>query len=338
MRRCVWLVAVLALCVAATMGKTVKRDVIGYFWVPDNDTSPYWTMADHSDAFTCVAPTWLSFDKTGALTVKADKRAMRFFRSRGLKVTPLVANSPFKPEIARPIFENAEAVKKNVALLLKAVEDLGADGINLDIEGIAPADRQLYNVFAVAIVKAFHEKGLIVTADLPAKTSDAPNSVWGGWADYPFLAKHFDQLQLMVYDEHWSAGSPGPIASIPFVRAVLDYAVTVIPKEKIVLGMPFYGYDWPEKGTASEVTAVKSQEMLKSLNIKPQWDSQAQSYWFKYETPEGGKRTVYYESARTLKTRLDIAREYGIAGVSIWRVGDETPDFFPPLKKYRDGK
>ena len=139
-------------------------------------------------------------------------------------------------------------------------------------------------------------------------------------------------------DEHWSAGSPGPIASIPFVRAVLDYAVTVIPKEKIVLGMPFYGYDWPEKATASEVTAVKSQEMLKSLNIKPQWDSQAQSYWFKYETPEGGKRTVYYESARTLKTRLDIAREYGIAGVSIWRVGDETPDFFPPLKKYRDGK
>lgn len=314
-----------------------KRDVVGYVWVPEKDTSPYWTLADNANAFSTIAPTWLSFGADGKLVNRTDTRMLKWAKGRGLKVTPLVANSPFKPETARPIIEDDEAVKSSVAALLDAVQSMDADGLNVDIEGVAPTDRARYNVFIAALCEAFHRNNLIVTVDLPAKTSDAPASAWAGWADYAFIGRHVDQAQLMCYDEHWSGGSPGPIASIPWVRRVLEYAVTYIPREKIVLGMPFYGYDWPAEGSASEVTGVRAAEMIRTLGVQPQWDHEAQSAWFTY-TGDIGKRTVYYETSRTLKARLDLAREFKLAGVSIWRLGDESPDFWPLLKRYREGR
>jgi spore germination protein YaaH len=326
------LIAVLASAVTA---KPIERSVTGYFWLPDKDSSPYWTLANHVDCFTALAPTWLSYDASGKFT---DKRLIRYARAHGLKVTPLVANSPFKAEVARPIFADADAVKRNVALLLKSIQDSGADGINVDIEGVAPADRSLYNAFIEALCKAFHEHKLLVTLDLPAKTRDAPTAEWAGFADYAFLGKHADQLQLMCYDEHWSGGSAGPIASLPWVESVIKYAVSVIPKSKVVMGVPFYGYDWPKTGSALEVTGMRAYELLETYHLSPRWDDTSKTYWFTYMDAKSGQRTVYYEHERTLRGRLDIARKAGIAGIAIWRMGDEAKNYWAPLKQFKLGR
>lgn len=338
-----WLAAAaLGLLLTAGCGRAAEgskaRDVIGYFWVPDGDTSPYWTLADHRAGISVLAPTWLSYDASGTFRNISDARLLRWAKRHGIKVTPLVANHPFKPETARPVFETDEAIARNVALLLKTVQDMGADGLNVDIEGVAPADRGRYNAFIEALCKAFHEKDLIVTAAVPAKTSDAPTGAWAGFADYEFLGKHLDQVQLMCYDEHWSGGSPGPIASIPWVDKVLAYATTVIPREKVVMGLPFYGYDWPAEGSASEMTATRAGELIKAHRLSPKWDETARTWHFTYDDAKGEPRTVYYEDARTLAERLDLARKHRVAGVAIWRLGDETADFWPLLTRYRSGE
>jgi spore germination protein YaaH len=328
---------VAALVAGATSAQGAKRQVVGYFWVPENDTSPYWTLADYANALTAIAPTWLAFEKDGTFTNTADARTLRFAKSRGLQVTPLVANHPMRPETARPIFADAEAATKNVALLLKTVSDLGADGINVDIEGVAPADRPLYNSFIEALCKAFHRRGLVVTAAIPAKTADNPTGAWAGFADYAFLARHLDQVQLMCYDEHWSGGEAGPIASLPWVRKVMEYATSVMPREKIVMGIPFYGYDWPETGAASEVTPLKGEQLSDATGNAPRWEDVAKTASIAYMDDAGARRTAYFETARSLGERLKLAREFKVAGVAIWRLGDETPGFWPPLKRYRDG-
>ncbi|HEY3268065.1 MAG TPA: glycosyl hydrolase family 18 protein [Armatimonadota bacterium] len=336
-RLSVKLALALAVC-APALAKPMQRDVVGYFWVPDNDSSPYWTLADHSDCLTAIAPTWLSYDASGKFNNNSDPRTLKFAKGRGLKVTPLVANSPFRADVARLIFADDAAVTRNVDLLLKTIAGLGADGINVDIEGVAPADRGLYNKFIEALCEAFHARKLVVTADLPAKTSDSPNADWAGFADYAFLGKHLDQLQLMCYDYHWSGGPAGPIAPIEWVRKVAEYAKSVAPKEKIIIGIPFYGYDWPPSGSANEVTGVRAQELLKTEGRKPEWDAEAQAHWLKYKDAAGVERTAYFEDSGSVSARLQVARETGVGGVSIWRLGDETPDFFGPLKRYRDGR
>jgi len=66
---------------------------------------------------------------------------------------------------------------------------------------------------------------------------------WSSAFDYAAIGKYADWVQIMTYDEHWSGGTPGPIASLPWVENVIKYAITVIPKEKILLGVAAYGYD-----------------------------------------------------------------------------------------------
>ncbi|HEY3413412.1 MAG TPA: glycosyl hydrolase family 18 protein [Armatimonadota bacterium] len=337
-RRFIAIITLYLALAAAVTAKPIQRNVTGYFWLPEGDSSPYWTLADHADCFTALAPTWLSFDASGKFTDNSDKRLIRFAHAHGIKVTPLVANSPFRAEVARPIFANEEAVRANVALLLKTIQASGADGVNVDIEGVAPANRPLYNAFIEALCKAFHDGKLIVTLDLPAKTADTPAAEWAGFGDYAFLAKHADQLQLMCYDEHWSGGKAGPIASIPWVRKVMEYATAVIPKEKVVMGVPNYGYDWPATGKTTEVTAARAYELLETYHLTPEWDADAQTCWFEYTDAAGVRHTVYFEHERTRQARLALAKEFGIAGVSIWRLGEESSGYWAPLKRFKDGR
>lgn len=337
-RRFIGIVALAFSLAASVTAKPTQRSVTGYFWLPDKDSSPYWTLADHVDCFTALAPTWLSYDASGKFTDNTDYRLIRYAHEHGLKITPLVANSPFNAKVARPIFENDAAVQKNVALLLATVKASGADGINVDIEGVAPADRPLYNAFIAALCTAFHAENLIVTLDLPAKTADAPTAEWAGFADYEFLGKQADQLQLMCYDEHWSGGSAGPIASIPWVRKVLAYVTTIVPKSKVVMGVPFYGYDWPSTGKTAEVTGIRAYELLSTYHQTPKWDADAQTYWFEYTDSTGVRHTAYFEHERTLRARLELAKEFGIAGIAIWRLGEESSGYWAPLKRFKDGR
>ena len=337
-RRFLGIIALSFSLAASVTAKPIQRSVTGYFWLPDKDSSPYWTLADHVDCFTALAPTWLLFDAAGKFTDNTDKRLIRYAHDHGLKVTPLVANSPFQATVARLIFATEEAVQKNVSLLLSTIKASGADGINVDIEGVAPADRPLYNTFIEALCKAFHAENLNVTLDLPAKTADAPAADWAGFGDYAFLGNHADQIQLMCYDEHWSGGSAGPIASIPWVRKVMEYATKVIPKSKVVMGVPFYGYDWPVTGKTTEVTGIGAYELLKTYRQTPKWDADAQTYWFEYSDKAGVRHTAYFEHERTLRARLELAKEFGIAGISIWRLGEETSGYWPPLKRFKDGR
>lgn len=323
---------------ASTLAKSPQRSVTAYVWIAEKDTSAYWTLADHIECFSALAPTWLSFDGSGKFTDNSDKRLVAYAHGHGLKVTPLVANSPFKADVARLIFESPEAIRKNTALLLETIKASGADGINVDIEGVAPGDRPLYNAFVKELCAAFHPEHLVVTLDLPAKTGDAPTAEWGGFADYATLGKLADELQLMCYDEHWSSGGPGPIASLPWVRKVLTYATTQMPKAKVVMGVPFYGYDWSTPGHTAEVMPLRAYELLDIYQLKPQWDADAQSYWFKYSDAAGVSHTVYYEHEKTLSARLDLAREFGIAGISVWRIGDETKGFWEPMRKFKVGR
>ena len=145
---------------------------------------------------------------------------------------------------------------------------------------------------------------------------------WGAAADY---------VLLMTYEWGYTYGPPMAVAPLPNVRRVLDYAVTEIPPEKICLGIPNYGYDWPLPYRQGETQAqsLSNQEAVAAAvayGAAIQYDETAQSPWFRYTAADGAIHEVWFEDARSISEKLRLIRLYGLHGAGYWNL--DRP--FPP--------
>jgi spore germination protein YaaH len=162
---------------------------------------------------------------------------------------------------------------------------------------------------------------------VPAKTSDSPTNSWNGAYDYASIYKYVDALILMTYDEHYSGGSPGAIASIGWVTNVINYASAVIPKDKIYLGLAAYGYDWSSQGTKA-YSINGCYNLAASYGAAIQWDSSSQTPYFNYADSSGIAHTVWFENAQSISYKLDVVNTSALKGIAIWRLGLENTDYW----------
>ena len=128
----------------------------------------------------------------------------------------------------------------------------------------------------------------------------------------------------MTYEWGYTSGPPMAVAPLPNVRAVLDYAITAIPPEKIFLGIPNYGYDWPLPYQRGE-TVARTIGNVEAVTIA--WDNRAEIFYdetarspnFVY-TRNGIVHRVWFEDLRSWQAKLNLVREYGLAGVGVWQL------------------
>jgi len=143
------------------------------------------------------------------------------------------------------------------------------------------------------------------------------------------LGQAVDRLRIMTYDYHWRGGGPGPVAPIYWVRAVADYAKTVVDPAKVVIGVPFYGYNWPPGGDAIAQTWTDINDLIQSnkleVNLKES-DSNGlvEENWITYGS-RLGRRTVYFATSRSLDAKIELVQQLDLAGIAIWRLGGEDP-------------
>lgn len=319
--------------------KKSRNLVIGYFWHRGRQyTEHYTSVRQNYKHITHLCPTRIAIkDTDGNVVSGKDKWLLAFGKQHGIAILPLVANSDFSREIAHEVLNDESKRTKVINQLLEIITEWKCPGINIDIENVDPSDREAFNTFMKELCDQFHKKGLAVTVDVPAKTKDVPTGYWSGAYDYKFLGKCCDLVMLMCYDEHWSTGKPGPIASRSWVRRCLEYATSTIPAHKVILGCAWYGYDWPEGGRAKAYTSKGIKDLIEERKPILQWDNEAKSHWFEYTDNDGIKHTVWFEDPQSMAHKLHLAREFGIAGISIWRLGNEDPRYWDLLARYRAG-
>jgi spore germination protein len=120
------------------------------------------------------------------------------------------------------------------------------------------------------------------------------------------------------------------VAPINQVRKVLDYAVSVIPPKKIMMGMPLYGYDWKlpfvQGGPfARRVSPQDAITLAARYGSNIEYDRQAQSPFFNYFDESGTRHVVWFEDARSVQVKFLTVVEYGLRGVSYWVLGESFP-------------
>ena len=136
----------------------------------------------------------------------------------------------------------------------------------------------------------------------------------------------------MTYDEHWAGGAPGPIASINWVKSVVNYATSVIPKEKIMLGIASYAYDWPSTGQKAEAYSMRqAYDLVSKYGVSIKWDDSSKSSYFNYTDSSGIYHTVWLENSTSIKYKLDLVNDYDLPGIAVWRLGLENSDFWTTI-------
>ena len=193
------------------------------------------------------------------------------------------------------------------------------NGIQIDFESVHKDDRIFFMSFLQDL--KLKNPGKIISVAIPARTKFISEDPY----DYAILSRIADRIIIMAYDEHWSGSEAGPVASITWCSGVASYAVSVIPGDKLVMGIPLYGRSWQNKSYAKSVRYKNAVEMKKNYGRTARTKDK-ESPSFEYE--EAVKVTVYYENISSIMKKVKLYRDNGVQSVAFWRIGQEPKDLW----------
>lgn len=237
-------------------------------------------------------------------------------------LTPLGRDGRFSNYLISALLDSTQAQAKLLEQIQKTLAEKGFSELNIDFEYIPEGDRDKFTAF-VRMAQELLEQ--TVSVCLAPKMSPMQRGVLFDGKDYAALGQIADKVLLMTYEWGYKYGAPQAVAPINRVREVLDYAVSVIPREKILLGLANYGYDWPlpyQRGrtAARTIGPIEAVEIAKRERTNIIFDNPSQSPWFQYTDFNGIRHVVWFEDVRSWDAKLDLVEEYGLAGVGIWTV------------------
>lgn len=240
-----------------------------------------------------------------------------------LVLTPFTQGG-FNNQLIQTLVEE-ESVRENVITnLLKVVEEKGYVGVDVDFEYVRAQNREGYAEFVGELRAAMNEKGYRVSVALAPKTSSDQKGLLYEGIDYALLGEQADRLFLMTYEWGYSYGPPMAVAPLTKVRQVVEYALTQIPAEKLLMGIPNYGYNWTlpyEKGVtkAETIGNVGAVRLAVEYGAPIQYDQEAQSPYFIYRN-QGREQEVWFEDVRSIAAKIELAKEYELYGVGYWNL------------------
>lgn len=309
---------------------TTKK-VIGFTtYYYTGDKSSYNSMVNNASTLdTIITHTYIT-DGTGNISGLVPSEQINFANSNGIMPIAMISNN-FSGDVAKQLLENQTNRQNLINNLLNALKSNGYKGVNIDLEGVYYYDRTYLTTFVKEVYETLKPQGFVVGISVPAKTYDSLTNSWTGAYDYAELAKYVDQFILMTYDEHYPGGTPGAVASIGWVQKVIDYTITVVPREKIVLGLAAYGYDWSSNGTkAYSINGIYN--LAANNNATILWDDVSKSPYFNYTDASGIAHSVWFENDKSISYKLDLVNSYNLSGIAIWRLGLENTDYFNMIK------
>lgn len=296
---------------------------------------PYWVQSlafqsvqNHPEIFRTISPFWYLMTSSGDvlnLPNAEDRTILSYATARGISVIPLITNS-FDSELISTILNDPVLRQRHIQNIISKLVQMNYPGIDINYENLFVRDRELFVVFVQELKAALSAVSKQLIVSVHAKTD--PTGVWSGAEahDYIGIGQAADAVRVMGYDFHWQGSDPGSIAPANWVEEVLDYAVSTIPRNKIELGVPAYGYDWPQGQTATGVTYANAVATSNQYNVPITLNAQLGPHYT--YTADSINHEVWFVDALYFGTLLNLVNKYDIRGICIWYLGAEDPKIY----------
>jgi len=317
---------------------------VGLFYLTSNPDSIRSFLA-HSSQIDLLVPTWYSTDENGLVTGAPDPTVLKRAQEEKLPVMPIIALFNKKGFHALALNTGAQALMNEA--MIRECRLHGYTGFQFDFENVDYLDRDLLTAVVKTSAEAMHKAGLQLTIASVPNAPGYPGSGgfakwiytdWRGAYDLAALAKYVDLICLMTYDQHTRWTVPGPVAGWNWTVENLDYALKVVPKEKLSLGIPLYGYHWftgaPTKEseaaaekpnpTADYIGTANALQLAEAYNGKIQWDAEDHSAYF-YFYRDQMREWIFFTDLHTFKDRYELIQKDDLQGFCSWVLGEEDP-------------
>jgi spore germination protein len=311
---------------------------IGYFQLTDRErdvTSLSHSLAVIAPYITYGAIFQFPISPRGSIVIpNSTERVIRIMKDAGVAPLMVLTNwgaGGFDSELARTVLNN-ESLKSNVINELSGLlKRMGLAGVNIDFENMFPEDRPIYNDFIRDLVNTLRPQGLKVVVTIAPKFSDLPSAPWVGAFDYATLGELADLIFIMTYEWGWIGGAPLAVAPIQMVNRALKFALSQIPAQKIIQGVPFYGYNWPLPDTpenlAVPVNLVEVYDLAYRFHAVIRYDPVSEAPWFRYTDERNQQHEVWFEDARSVEVKYLLSKSLGLKGVGWWSYVNEPYGF-----------
>jgi len=334
----------LALFCAAT--PLLGADPVALFYLTSNPDSIRSFLA-HSRQIDMLVPTWYQVDENGLVTGAPDPTVVKRAHEDKVPVMPILAM--FNKKGFHELSMNAPAQTLMNEAMIRECKSRGYIGFQFDFENIDWLDRDRLTALVKTSAASLHSSGLKLSIATVPNAPGYPGAGgfakwiytdWRGAYDIANLATYVDLLCLMTYDQNTRWTMPGPVAGWGWTVENLDYALKVVPKEKLSLGIPLYGYHWYTKAptvdkdgtehpnvTADYISTPDALRLATDYNGKPQWDAEDHNaFLFFYR--DQLREWIFYTDKRTFQDRYELVKQRGLQGFCSWVLGTEDPEIW----------
>ncbi len=312
-----------------------SHEIFGY--------APYWTLPQSSsfDVNDLTTLAYFSVDVNGDGTLDQSGAGWNGYQSQDLVDLVNRAHAAgdrvvltvtcFSQSALDAITSDPNAPQRLSTALIGALQAKNLDGVNFDFEGEGSADRQGLTSLITQVSGALHATNPHWQVTMATYASAAADSA--GFYDIASLAPAVDGFFVMAYDMN-DRSTPSPTAPLTGGgfndTEALQQFTAVVPPQKVILGVPYYGYDWPTTdGTnAAQSTGPESPlsvSMIDASGHPTYWDPSTQTPWTSYQVGSQWHET-YFDDPTSLALKAELAAQYHIAGLGIWALGMDGND------------
>lgn len=313
--------------------QVIERIVAAWDQVHRYDHNFNFNAADGSGVGNVIMPTWFDMNVDGIVLNLTDMAYVLSAQEAGWQVWGLYANH-FSPAWTSEMLRSEVLADRTIAHVVAYAVAFGLDGINIDFENMYLKDQDLFSAYVKKLSDALRRVGKWVSVDV---TVPEGSDQWSKVYDRKTLSGAVDYMFLMAYDEHWASSSKaGSVASRDWVVTGIEKSLALIPREKLILGMPLYTRIWEEAGVSKKVSSstmsyLRTDGWLKDNNLMPVYDPKTGQNYVEYLSG-ASKFRVWLEDETSLGMRLDLMEQYNLPGLGFWSVDFANEEVWEIIK------
>jgi spore germination protein len=294
-------------------------------WIPAFDFNNGFKSLQQYQKFTKVSPVFYGVNSDGSLINRKPPEAsvteiINYTNLNDIKLVPTIGSYDYN--VMRNLLQSPVHTNKHIQNILSEIDKYNYHGIDLDYEKIRSSEKEQYLKFLKDLGNELKLREKYFSITVMAKTRDTGIDTLDV-QDYKVIGEIADEVRIMTYDYTLQTSTtPGPIGPLTWIEEVMEYALTNIPKEKIVMGIHLYSYLWKEE-KASALTHTSAVKIIENPKINGIYKTDIGEGYAEYTCSDGSKCIIYYQTKEGVNARIEIAKRLNIKGVTYWRLGNE---------------